>query len=131
MTNHSIPIKNSTIGGRDDCFVIQINKKHSFIVWVHHRQTPLKIETRNNHDSPVFVAAGTRTYLVVDKTLNKKLGEPYNHCLEDINTFDKNKTIITYILGKNQTYSQINCLDLCFDIFRTTRAVRLHLDMRG
>lgn len=34
-----------------------------------------------------------------------------------MSAFRQNKTIIDHILKRNQTYSQVNCLDLCFDLF--------------
>lgn len=39
LSNHSIPIKNSTIGGRDDCFLLQLDPKFSFsfTIWIHER----------------------------------------------------------------------------------------------
>jgi hypothetical protein len=46
-----------------------------------------------------------------------KLEEPYNHCLKDALKFDKNKTLIDYFSNRNLSYSQENCLDLCFDLF--------------
>ena len=61
MNNDTIPIKNSTIGGRDDFFWLEINAPFSclencrIVVWIHNKSAPPKIEQRNNHDSPIVV----------------------------------------------------------------------------
>ena len=116
MTGHSIPIKNSTIGGRDDSFLLRVNSKHTLIVWIHDRKSPPKIQSRNNHDSPVFVSNNTKTYLIIDKTVDEKLPEPYNRCFKNVTVFKGNKTIIDFILNSGESYSQVKCLELCFDL---------------
>ena len=94
MNNKSIPIKNSTIGGRNDCFGLIMNISCSLIIWIHHRTSSAIIETYNNHDSPIFIQNGTKTYISIEKTVFYKLGEPYNHCIKDAKLFQGNKTII-------------------------------------
>ncbi len=116
LTGHSIPIKNSTIGGRDDSFLLRVSSKYTLIVWIHHRKSPPKIQSRNNHDSPVFVSNSTKSYLVVDRTVDEKLPEPYNRCLKNVTGFKSNKTIIDFILNSGESYSQVKCLELCFDL---------------
>jgi hypothetical protein len=116
LTGHSIPIKNTTIGGRDDSLLLRVNSIYTLIVWIHDRRSPPKIQNRNNHDSPVFVTNSTKTYLVIDKTVDEKLPEPYNRCLKDVTSFQGNMTIIHYILNNGESYSQVKCLELCFDL---------------
>ena len=116
LSNHSIPIKNSTIGGRDDCFYLNINPKYSLIVWIHNSSTPPRIQFRNNHDHAFLISNETRFFIAIARTFDKKLAEPYNHCVKDEKTFEGNKTIIDFILSTNETYSQIKCLQLCFDL---------------
>ena len=55
ISNHSILIKNSTVGGQDDSFTLNINspetcetKKCRIYVWIHSRTLPPKIESFNN-----------------------------------------------------------------------------------
>ena len=55
-------------------------------------------------------------YIGIDKLTDNKLGLPYNNCYNDVTDFDLNKTIINYIKSKNQTYTQVNCLKLCFEL---------------
>ena len=119
MSNHSIPIKNSTIGGRDDCLQLKFKKNISvsLIFWIHERKSPPRIELWENRDLPIIVNSKKTTYLVVDKVEDSKLDEPYNRCLKDPLSFKGNKTIIEYILRKDQFYHQKNCLEFCFDLF--------------
>jgi len=39
--------------------------------------------------------------------------EPYNSCLEDLNEFKGNKTLINHIKGLNETYEQNECMIWC------------------
>jgi len=101
MKNHLIPINNSTIGGRDDCFYLKIDSKYSLIVWVHEKNSPPKIQNRNNHDNPVLVNKGTKSYLAIEKIVDSKLEEPYNKCYKDVRVFNKKKTISHTISSTN------------------------------
>ena len=78
------------------------------------RSSSPKIQNRNYHDNPVFMSNNTRTYVAIYKTVDSKLGEPYNSCLKDEQLFKGNKTIIDYILNSSESYSQIKCLEYCF-----------------
>ena len=40
----------------------------------------------------------------------------FNKCLKDVKSFKKNKTLIDFILKNNSSYSQIKCLDYCFEL---------------
>ena len=115
MSGHKIPFLNSTIGGRDDSFRIKINS--GLTLWIHNHTSIPNAEFYNNHNGDMrFASAGFQTQFILDKIIETKLGEPYNSCLLDVTTFNKNKTIIDYILGQNQSYEQKNCLELCFDL---------------
>ncbi len=116
MKNHLIPINNSTIGGRDDCFYLKIDSKYSLIVWVHEKNSPPKIQNRNNHDNPVLVNKGTKSYLAIEKIVDSKLEEPYNKCYKDVRVFNKKKLIIDLILNSGESYSQVKCLEFCFEL---------------
>jgi hypothetical protein len=116
MKNDLIPIKYSTIGGRDDSFLIKMNAEFSLTVWIHNRASSPRIQFQNNHDDPVFVSSATSAYLAVEKTVDMKMGEPYNECLKNVTAFQRNKTIIDYILKINESYSQAKCFQFCFDL---------------
>ena len=119
MTNHTIPMKNSIIGGRNDYFWLSVNLTRSgLFLWIHNKSSPPNIERFNNHDDPVKVNIGFSYLLAIDRTKEKKKPKPYSQCYEDPIEFEKNKTIINYILyNKNESYSQVKCLELCFDLY--------------
>lgn len=56
-------------------------------------------------------------YFEVDRSFEKKLSNPYSNCLDSINKFSKNKTIIDYILKNEMTYNQRDCVTLCHHMF--------------
>lgn len=118
VTNNSIPLLYSTIGGSDDSFDIKLNSSIDLAVWIHNKSSPIIIDDKNAHYSfRVFVSSNFFTEIIIEKIIEDKLPYPYNQCLEDVNTFKINKTIIDYIIDKlNQTYTQQKCLELCFDI---------------
>jgi hypothetical protein len=65
----------------------------------------------------IWANYGAETQFVVDRIADFKLEYPYNQCIKDPTTFDLNKTLINYILNvRKETYSQVNCLELCFDL---------------
>ena len=99
ITGHSIPILNSTIGGRDDSLYMWLNQSTGLVVWIHDVQSPPKIESYNSYNGIMYYAsAGFSTQLILNKIVENRLGSPYHDCFEDVNTFTLNKTIINYIL---------------------------------
>lgn len=52
----------------------------------------------------------------MDKIFNSKLNNPFNNCLKDVSSFQGNRSIIDFILSTGQTYSQVRCFELCFDL---------------
>jgi len=116
MSNHSIPTKNSTIGGRDDGFYLKLNTSFTIVAWIHNKSSPPKIESFNNHDNPIIITNGTKSNIAITKLVIFKLGHPYNKCLNDVRLFTRNMTIINYILENNQSYTQTHCFTLCFEV---------------
>ena len=113
MNNETIPIKNSNFGGRFDEFHLDVYAPKGLNIWIHNKTAPPLI---GGHDE-IIVLPGYNNFISVERTFEYKLGEPYNQCLKDVSSFDKNKTLINYFLEKNQSYKQVNCLDLCFEMF--------------
>ena len=118
LKGNPIPIKNSTLGGYDDSFRLEIKAPTGLIVWIHNRTAPPRVENYNKFSHiPIFVSPEIRSFLVIDKILNFKLDMPFNKCFKNVTTeFDKNKTIIDYLNSMNETYSQIKCFELCFEL---------------
>ena len=77
-----------------------------------------RFQSTNNHNGDMIWANnGAETQFVVDRVADFKLEFPYNQCIKDPNTFKLNKTLINYILNvRKETYSQVNCIELCFDL---------------
>ena len=63
-----------------------------------------------------FAREGYQTQFIIEKQVESKLGYPYNPCLSDPTLFQKNKSIIQYILGLNQSHNQNLCYEYCFDL---------------
>jgi len=118
LNGESIPIKNSSIGGFDDSFRIGIKAPYGLVVWIHNQTAPPKIEYFSKYsDIPIFVSSKAKNFLVIDKIIELKLGDPYNNCLQDVFTeFNENKTILDYIASLNEQYTQVKCFELCFDL---------------
>jgi len=68
------------------------------------------------HDNPVLVNKGTKSYLALEKIVDSKLEEPYNKCYKDVRVFNKKKLIIDLILNSGESYSQVKCLEFCFEL---------------
>ena len=116
MSGHYIPVVSSTVGGKDDSFLL-ITNPIDFVIWIHNSTRPPKREYHYDYQGDVnFVTRGSDAHIIIEKTVEKKLGEPYNSCLDDLTKFKLNKTIINHILNEEETYSQVNCLELCFHL---------------
>ena len=112
-----IPIKNSTFGGQFDSFSIAIDSPDGLAVWIHNKTSPPKIELGDGDgDDPISILPGFQTNLAIEKVVDHKLEEPYNDCIHNVSAFRKNKTLIDFMLGNGQTYSQIKCMNSCFDL---------------
>jgi len=117
MSGHSISVLNSTIGGKDDSFYLEFKENLSLQLWVHQTSLPPRFNNFSNHlGNMVYVSPNSRTQLIVNKIVEKKLGLPYNPCFNDASLFPLNKTIIDYFYSLNITYKQTNCLEICYDI---------------
>jgi hypothetical protein len=117
VISNSIPIKNSTFGGQFDSFSMAIDSPDDLAVWIHNKTSPPKIELGNGDgDDPINIMPGFQTNLAIEKIVDHKLEEPYNNCIRNVSKFKKNKTIIDFMLNNGQSYSQIKCINICFDL---------------
>lgn len=62
------------------------------------------------------LSSGLVNYFKIKKILTRKLTKPFNDCMDDLDSFNQNKTIIDYLKLKNRTYSQNECLNLHFNL---------------
>lgn len=117
MSSQAIQILNSTIGGKDDSLIMEIFAPSGLVFWIHNYTTPPRRQYKNNHNGDIqFASAGWETQVVIDRTFEYKLDYPYSNCLKDPRTFQRNMTIINFMIKNNVPYSQVNCLELCFDM---------------
>ena len=116
MAGKSIPILNSTVGGRDDSLYMWLNQNTGLVIWIHEPNLPPNIERFHNLNNGLYASSGFGTQFILHKIEEKRLGIPYHNCYEDVSTFPLNKTLIKFIQSKNETYSQVNCFKLCFEI---------------
>ncbi len=122
LYSESIPIKQSTFGGQFDSFSLAINAPDGLAVWIHNKSSPPTIELGSGDgNDPINILPGFQTNLAIEKIVEQKLEEPYNHCLQNVSMFQRNKTVIDYIKAKGHSYTQIKCLELCFDLDYITR----------
>lgn len=111
---NTIDIKNSTSSGFYFGFWLElyVNSTKDFaqlIVYIHNQSdVPISL-----YNKGFYVSSGSVNYFVIDRFFEKKLPMPYNHCYEDVKLFPLNRTLIDFILNKNQTYTQEGCIDLC------------------
>ena len=82
------------------------------LVIIHnHTIPPLSLANEDIKISP-----GRTNYITVHKTFSEKLGEPYNDCIKDSDEFQRNKTIIEYLIKSGRSYSQKQCFESCFNL---------------
>lgn len=75
---------NATVDGRDDSLNLFLEVNMGMWVWVHDPDSPPKTELFNNYNgNGILVTSGFSTQLMIDKTVEKKLGKPYNNCFEN------------------------------------------------
>ena len=97
--------------------MIEVYAPKGLIFWVYNYTSIPRRQYKNTHNGETqFASAGFDTEVVVDRSFNYKLEYPYNDCFKDPSTFQFNKKIINYMIEKKITYSQVNCLELCFDM---------------
>jgi len=117
MSGATIPLLNSTVGGKDDSLSLQVYAPAGLAFWIHNYTTPPRRQFQaNNNGDLQYASPGQDTQVAVDRTFYYQLPYPYNDCLHDPSTFQYNKTIINFMLNASIPYSQVNCLNLCFDM---------------
>jgi hypothetical protein len=114
--NQTIPFFYSTIGGPNDYIEIIFKDSLRLKIFLHDVDLPPNIQYYNIFEPYILINFNLSYYIGIDKSTENKLGLPYNHCYNDVTDFNLNKTIIDYIKSINQTYTQVNCLKLCFEL---------------
>ena len=119
--NESYQLLNSTIKGFKYGLKlnmnIQIPEEYDYaeIYLFIYNQSLRPFDSENSHG--FWILPGSYYYFELDRVFYKNLDAPYSDCLNDINSFKKNKTIIDNIRKKNRDYTQANCYYLCSFLF--------------
>ena len=103
----------SYIGGKMDSFSITFRSSDLIYVYLINK-TSIKYIDFNIILSPGFMIEAS-----LEKTIEKKLEQPYNDCIQNETTFNLNKTIIEKFIDLNATYSYHSCINICFEIYYT------------
>jgi len=112
---HSVSIVNSTTGGYDDGLHMTIDTSGSLAVWVHDQAHGPKSHFRINRNGHMNIALlNSETHFVFEKLVDKKLRYPYNACLEDVELFQINQTVIDFISSLNRSLDRDLCVDISF-----------------
>jgi len=86
-------------------------------VWIHDPLNAPKMSYYNDRGHDMHIAMETiKTVFVFEKLVDKKLRYPHNKCLEDVELFKKNKTIIDFLNSLNRTLTRDLCVDISFAI---------------
>jgi len=64
-----------------------------------------------------WMKTGSWNYFEIDRIFYNKLSITYSDCLQNINAFRMNKTLIDYISKSNRLYRQTDCFFLCSRLF--------------
>lgn len=76
-------------------------------IFIHNQSiTPLQTEG-------IFIKNGMMNFIGLKKTVFKRLARPYSECDDFSSASFQSSFIYLYIKSKNQSYRQIDCLDLC------------------
>ena len=100
---------------RFDVYLDVINEFDSTDLYVsihNHSLPPIEM-----YNSAYWLSTGNFYFFQVERVFTEQLEEPYNNCLKDINTFEKNKTIIKHILNLKRTYTQKDCFYFCSNLY--------------
>jgi len=116
LNGDNIPIWKSISAGRTyglnlELYIPSIHLYTEIYLNIHNKTNPpLNIE------NSIRITSGTNYYFIINRLFSEKLGEPFNDCLKNVETFKNNKTIINIISNMKRTYNQNECFELCRDL---------------
>jgi len=130
MFNQTIPIKKSIRAGLDDAFYLNF-----YFNTTYDSSLPM-IYIHNNTDRPdsiyhkgYYFSSGSVNYFNIKRTLDQRLGLPYNNCFKNVSESDLNQTVIKSMNENNIEYSQKECLRSCINLkFKEMKACNQSYD---
>lgn len=82
---------------------------NELIVYIHNRSlVPLSLFNKG-----YSLSSGSKNYFSIDRVYYQSLSHPYTNCINDVNSFNLNKTIINHMSINNKLYSQSDCIQIC------------------
>ena len=72
-----------------------------------------------------FLQTGKTVYVGIKKTVDTKLPEPYNQCIQSNSINTETSNLVKQVLEQNITYRKINCYDLCIQEYALGKNVSL------
>jgi hypothetical protein len=120
MQNKSYDIQNSTIKGIKNGLRLFLNiqtpANYDYVevaLFIHNQSLP-----PIDYFSRVFwLIPGSFNHFELDRVYHKKLNAPYSNCLNDVNSFQLNKTLIDILHRQNRAYTQDDCFYKCSHLF--------------
>jgi len=115
---NKIDIVNTTVYGKPNNLRIGfiLNGQDDFreiLIQIHnHSSPPMDLE-----NGGYWLKTGSINYFELKRVFIEKLSAPYNDCLEDIDSFGQNKTIINYMKRLEKSYSQSECYRICSHLY--------------
>jgi len=120
MQNKSYDIQNSTIKGIKNglrlILNIQTPANYDYVevaLFIHNQSLP----PIDLFGRIFWLMPGGFNYFELDRLFYKKLSAPYSNCLNDVNSFQSNKTIIDFFYKDNRAYTQDDCFYKCSQLF--------------
>jgi hypothetical protein len=118
--NKSYDIQNSTIKGIKNGLRLFLNIKNE----ANYDYVELTLFIHNQSLPPIdlfsrffLLIPGSLNFFELDRVYYKKLSAPHSNCLNDVNSFQSNKTIIDILQKEKRAYTQDDCLYKCSNLF--------------
>jgi hypothetical protein len=118
--NKSYDIQNSTIKGLKYGFRLILNIQNEanydyveVALFIHNQSLP----PIDLNDRTFWLMSGSLNFYRLERVYNKKLDAPYSNCLNDVNLFQMNKTIIDFLNKEKRAYTQDDCFYKCSHLF--------------
>jgi hypothetical protein len=120
-SNHSVPILKSS-GDWEYGLIISFKSNLSFYIWIDDSSSISfdinGISFKLSYDYSFSYESYFYYDLQLSKTVENKLGPPYNPCYQDDDSiqFEINKTIINFLHSSNVKYKKEYCHNLCTEL---------------
>ncbi len=105
-------LKNTIKTGRFSGFLLRLLLPKDHIIFYYFNDAYVKPTT---FEIDKYLIPGTSNYFKLEKTIETKLGYPFNYCWKRKNLPDT--SLVRQLAEVNITYRQVNCFELCYEMF--------------